>query len=79
MKTVTFTEFRKNASGLFSEVEKGQIVLVLRHGRPIAQVTPVVAGETQTPSWKNPGLKLTSKGAGLSSAILEERDVANLY
>ncbi len=79
MKTVTFTEFRKNASGLFSDVEKGQVVLVLRHGRPIAQVTPVVSGEVQTLSWKKPGLKLTSKCAGLSSAILEERKVANLF
>ncbi len=79
MKTVSFTEFRKNASGLFSDVEEGQVVLVLRHGRPIAQITPVAGGAEKTASWKKPGLRLTTKGAGLSSAILEERDVANLF
>ena len=26
MKTVTFTEFRKNASGLFSDVEHGEVL-----------------------------------------------------
>jgi len=79
MKTVTFTDFRKNASGLFSDVEKGQVILILRHGRPIAQITSVTTDAAQTPSWKKPGLRLTGKGAGLSAAILEERDVENLF
>jgi antitoxin (DNA-binding transcriptional repressor) of toxin-antitoxin stability system len=73
MKTVTFTEFRKNASGLFTEVEKGGTILVLRHGKPIAEISPTVSEPTDSPSWKKPGLRLTTKGAGLSSAILQER------
>jgi antitoxin (DNA-binding transcriptional repressor) of toxin-antitoxin stability system len=73
MKAITFTEFRKHASSLFSAVENGEIVVILRHGKPIAEITPVSA-EATTPSWKRPGLRLSVKGAGLSSAILEERD-----
>jgi len=43
LKTVTFTEFRKNASSLFSDVEKGETLLVLRHGKPIAEIFPAGA------------------------------------
>ena len=73
MKTVTFTDFRNHASSLFSEVEKGESLLVTRHGKPIAEINPTKEGVGSVPSWKRPGLKLCSKGAGLSTAILEER------
>ena len=73
MKTVTFTEFRKHASGLFSEVENGETLLVLRHGKPIAEVSTPPPERSNSPSWKRPGLRLTAKGAGLSAAILQER------
>lgn len=73
MRTISFTEFRKNASGLFSEVESGGVLLVLRHGKPIAEIIPAGAGRDNTPSWKRPGLRLTTKGASLSEAIVEER------
>jgi antitoxin (DNA-binding transcriptional repressor) of toxin-antitoxin stability system len=73
MKTVTFTEFRKNASGLFSEVEKGSTLLVLRHGKPIAEISPASSRQQDRPSWKRPGLRLTAKGVSLSAAILQER------
>ncbi len=73
MKTITFTEFRKHASGVLSDVEKGQSFLVLRHGRPIAEVCPPSTDKQSDPSWKRPGLRLSAKGANLSSAIVEER------
>ena len=73
MKTVTFTEFRKHASGLFSEVENGGTLLVLRHGKPIAEISPASSEQRDSPSWKKPGLRLMAKGASLSAAILQER------
>lgn len=73
MKTITFTEFRKHASTLFSAVENGEIIVILRHGKPIAEITPI-SQEAAAPSWKRPGLRLSVKGAKLSSAILEERE-----
>jgi prevent-host-death family protein len=73
MKTVTFTEFRKQASGLLSEVERGGSLLVLRHGKPIAEITSPAAMRSDVPSWKRPGIRLTAKGAALSAAILQER------
>lgn len=74
MKTVTLTEFRSHASGMLTEVEHGETLIVLRHGRPIAEVSPVSDRFDRQPSWKRPALRLSTKGAGLSSAILEERE-----
>ena len=73
MKTVTFTEFRRRASDLLTEVEKGGSLIVLRHGRPIAEVSPVAVQEDLMSSWKRPGLKLSAKGTSLAAAIREER------
>ena len=73
MTTVTLTEFRNHASGMLTRVEHGETLVVLRHRRPIAEVFPAAReGDTQ-PSWKQQALRLTAKGADLSSAILEER------
>ena len=77
MRTITFTEFRKHASSLFSAVEDGEIIVVLRHGRPIAEISPV-SQKDDLPSWKKPGLRLAVKGTELSSAILEERERENV-
>ena len=73
MTTVTLTEFRSHASGMLSRVERGETLVVIRHGRPIAEVSPVssAAGEA---SWKKPALRLVAKGAGLAAAIRAERD-----
>lgn len=73
MKTVAFTDFRKHASELFSAVERGETLLVLRHGKPIAEIVPAPSDQSTAPSWKKPGLRLAAKGANLSAAILLER------
>lgn len=78
MKTVTFTEFRKNASELFTDVEGGENILILRYGKPIAEISPVSPAPDRVPSWKRRGLRLSAKGAALSSAIIEERRGENV-
>ncbi len=75
MKIINFTEFRKNASGILSEVELGETVQILRHGKPIAQIAPA-SGHSPIPSWKKPGLRLQIKGEALSKAIIEARKEA---
>ncbi len=42
MKTVLFTEFRKKASRFITEVEHGETIILLRRGRPIAEVIPLI-------------------------------------
>jgi len=78
MTTVTLTEFRSHASGMLSRVERGETLLVLRHGRPIAEVTPIASQNKDQPSWKRPGLRLSTKGMSLSAAILAERNNENI-
>ena len=79
MKTVNFTEFRKHASGLLHDVDAGESLLVLRDGRPIAEISPVSTAPNSTPSWKRPGLRLLAKGAALSAAIIEERRSEDVF
>jgi len=71
MKTIGFTEFRNHASDMLTAVEHGETLLVMRHGRPIAEISPVAA---QQPSWKRPALRLATTGAGLAAVIVEERE-----
>ena len=72
MKTLTFTEFRKNASQILDLVEKGESIRVLRHGKPIAKIVPLDLREPRL-AWKRPGLRLVTAGASLTRAVLEER------
>lgn len=72
MKTITFTEFRKHATEFLDEVEKGEVVRILRRGKAIADLSPVL--EKVQPSWRNP--KFALSGVSLSNAILQHRKVA---
>ena len=73
MQRVNLTEFRRNVAGLINRVEQGETILVIRHGHPVAEVSPTVAAPAALPSWKRPSLPLVIKGAALSRAIVEER------
>lgn len=72
MRHVSFTEFRRNAASLFDAVESGETVLVLRHGKPVAEIVPVSTPKT-TVSWKRPAPLIEAGKASLSREILRER------
>lgn len=74
MKTISFTDFRKRASGFIAEVEHGETLILLRRGKPVAEVIPFSDSLQRTPSWKKPGIRLRLQGSELSSAILEDRE-----
>jgi prevent-host-death family protein len=74
MKTITCTNFRKKASEFITEVEHGETIVLLRRGKPIAEVIPFMDRLQRTPSWKRPNIALQIKGSDLSSAILKERE-----
>jgi prevent-host-death family protein len=74
MKTVPFTDFRKNASGFINQVEHGETIILIRRGKPVAEIVPFSSGLKKAPSWKQPGVRLQIQGSDLSSAILEERE-----
>lgn len=74
MKTVSFTDFRKQASGLIDEVEHGERLVIMRHGRPVAEVVPYSDEPKKVPSWKRPHTPLDIPGLNLTAAILDERE-----
>ncbi len=76
MKTISFTDFRKRASGFITEVEHGETLVLLRRGKPVAEIVPFSDSVQRLPAWKQPGIRLRTKGSDLSSAILEERETA---
>lgn len=74
MRTISFTDFRKKASGFITEVEHGETLILLRRGKPVAEVVPFSDETLKTPSWKKSVNRLRIKGGDLSSAILDERE-----
>ena len=74
MQTVAFTTFRKNASDLFHKVEHGETLVVIRHGKPVAEIVPFTADAMKPKSWKTRCHRFHIKGADLSSSILEDRE-----
>jgi prevent-host-death family protein len=71
MKQATFTEVRNHAKHYFDIVEAGESVRVLRNGKPIADIVPVLA---DLPSWKRRTAQpLLLDGVSVSRLILDER------
>ncbi len=71
MKQATFTEVRNHAKQYFDMVASGESVRVLRNGKPIADIVPIVA---ELPSWKRRKAQpLVLDGVSISCMILEDR------
>ncbi len=77
MKSVAFTDFRKKASDLITEVEHGETLILLRRGKPVAEVVPFSEKVQRTPAWKLSAVRLRTQGSDLSLAILEEREMTS--
>lgn len=75
---VPLSEFRAHTSAMIDRVEKGEIVRILRHGKPVAELVPLQPpGEGKVPRWKQPfDPVMLSPGVSLSQAVLDERNEA---
>ena len=72
MKQTTFTDVRNHAKQYFDMVAAGESVRVLRNGKPIADIVPVIA---DLPSWKRRKAQpLILDGVEVSRLLLEERE-----
>lgn len=74
MITVSFTEFRNNASALFTSVERGETIHVMRHGKEIAEISSINKARKDQPSWRKKRIKLTLQGKDISKVMIEERE-----
>ena len=71
MKQATFSEVRNHAKQYFDIVASGESVRVLRNGKPIADIVPIMA---DLPSWKRRKAQpLVLDGVSVSRMILEDR------
>jgi prevent-host-death family protein len=71
MKEATFTDVRNHAKQYFDIVASGESVRVLRNGKPIADIVPIMA---DLPSWKRRKAQpLVLDGVSVSRMILEDR------
>lgn len=71
MKEATFTELRNHAKHYFDLVEAGEVLRVLRNGKPIAEIHPIPA---RLPSWKKrSACPLKIGGQAVSRLIVEDR------
>ena len=77
MKSIAFTDFRKRASDLITEVEHGETLILLRRGKPVAEIVPFSDKAQKSPAWKLSRTRLRIQGSDLSSAILEERETTS--
>lgn len=73
MKTVTSTEFRQHAAAYLNAVERGETFRILRHGKPVADLTPIKTGKA-VPSWKRCIEPIKLRGISISDMIIKERD-----
>ena len=76
MKTIPVTDFRKNAANFINEVELGETLILIRRGKPVAEVIPFSGRPQKIPAWKQPSVRLQIDGSDLSSAILEDREAS---
>ncbi len=71
MKQIAFTELRNHAKAFFDLVEAGEAICILRNGKPIADIVPIVP---DLPSWKRRiAQPLILDGISISTMILEDR------
>jgi prevent-host-death family protein len=76
MKTISVTDFRNNVSNFIDEVEHGETLILIRRGKPVAEITSF-SGRSQTiPAWKQSTTRLQLEGSDLSSAILADREAS---
>jgi prevent-host-death family protein len=74
MKTIPVTEFRKNTASFINQVEHGETLILMRRGKPVAEIIPFSDRPKKNPAWKQPSIRLQLQGSDLSTAILEDRE-----
>ncbi|WP_226986097.1 type II toxin-antitoxin system Phd/YefM family antitoxin [Ramlibacter tataouinensis] len=75
MHVLPLSEFRANASAMLDLVEKGETVRIMRHGKPVADLVPVVPEPASKPSYQAPFEPVIPLPAGYSAVrgLLDER------
>lgn len=73
MEYLQFTDFRNNAKVYFDKIEGGQSFVIIKKGKPVAQITPFINTEK---GWKREvkRIQLKNKQKITTDYIIEERN-----
>ncbi|HMR30483.1 MAG TPA: type II toxin-antitoxin system prevent-host-death family antitoxin [Geminicoccaceae bacterium] len=52
MQLLSVREANQNFSKLISDVEKGDIIIITKHGKRVAELRPVIEDRMQDPVWR---------------------------
>jgi len=69
-----FSQTSKQVSKSIDEVEHGETPVLIRRGKPVAEIIHFSGRDQKIPAWKQKWVRFQIKGSGLSSAILEDRE-----
>jgi prevent-host-death family protein len=74
MTTVTLVEAKANLSKLIDRVEAGEAVVITRHGRPVANLSPVVRPKQPLRSLAAFRARMPRLSKPMSETLREMRD-----
>ncbi|MCL4461024.1 MAG: type II toxin-antitoxin system prevent-host-death family antitoxin [Nitrospirae bacterium] len=72
MKTVGAYEMKTHLSRLLEEVEKGERIVITRHGRPVAELVPLPSRNTEKINKAIVDLKEFQKSHSLGEITVQE-------
>ena len=72
MEYIKFTDFRNHSKEYFDSIEHGNSYIIIRKGKPIAQITPF---NDKEPGWKRKNRKIKLKNSKTTlEYIIQERN-----
>ncbi|GAG95802.1 unnamed protein product [marine sediment metagenome] len=74
MVEVNIKEARSHLSELVSKAEKGEEILITRHGKRVAMLGPSISDSVNAPGLSEFRASINIKGKGLSQTIIESRE-----
>jgi prevent-host-death family protein len=80
MHTLPLSELRAEISAMIDLVQAGEVVRILRHGKPVADLVPVRDDQpVKQPSWKRKIVPLEytrADGKSLAQRMIDDRESA---
>jgi prevent-host-death family protein len=74
MVTVSLVEAKARLSELLDQVEGGEQVVITRHGKPVANISPVVKAKQPIPSMAEFRAKMPKLKETLSESLRKDRE-----
>ena len=53
MREMTVREASRNFSQVIAAVERGETIIITKHGTPVARITPQTVDRTSDPEWQS--------------------------